>query len=140
MAVVTTLDFNGRTEEALEHYCHALGAEILFLMRFRDSPQQSRTKPDLEDLIFHATFRIEDTVIMATDVGASDSSSRPVFAGFSLAIQLQSLQRGRKLFDALSEGGKIVIPLDKSAFTSWYGIVVDRFGVSWKINVDSDNE
>ena len=138
MATITTLAFAGRTEEALEHYRNAIDAETVFLMRFRDSPDQSHTQPGMEDMIFHATFRIDGTEFMASDVGYADGETAAVFAGFSLALRLDSLDRAKRFFDALADQGQILIPLARSAFTSWYGIVIDRFGISWKINVDQD--
>jgi uncharacterized glyoxalase superfamily protein PhnB len=65
MAVITTLGFAGRTEEALAFYRDALDAKTVFLMRFRDCPDQSHTKPGMEDLIFHATFQIDGSDFMA---------------------------------------------------------------------------
>jgi len=65
MTVITTLGFAGRTEEALDYYRDKLNAKTVFLMRFRDSPDQSRTKPGMEDLIFHASFQIDGTDFMA---------------------------------------------------------------------------
>lgn len=137
MPVVTTLNFAGRTEEALAFYAKALGSETLFLMRFRESPDQRFTQAGTEDLIFHATFRIEGTEFMASDVGYEKGKKPPPFAGFSLALQLSSVQRAKQAFDVLSNDGRVVVPLAESAFTGWYGIVVDRYGVSWKINVSS---
>lgn len=139
MPVVTTLKFAGHTEAALRHHRDALGAEILFLMRFRDSPDQSHTRPGMEDLIFHATFRVQDTVIMASDVGYEDSDSKPTFAGFSLALQMESADLAERAFAALADQGEIVVPFAESKFTSWYGIVNDRFEVSWKLNVDANS-
>ena len=138
MPVVTTLSFNGQTEAALRHYEEALGAETLFLMRFRDAPDPSHTKPGMENLIFHATFRIQDTVLMASDAGWDGAGSKLEFTGFALALQLQSVELAQQAFDALADQGQIVIPLAESSFTSWYGIVVDRFGISWKINVNTE--
>lgn len=138
MAVVTTLGFAGRTEEALGFYRDAVDAETVFLMRFRDSPDQSHTQPGMEDMVFHATFRIDGTDFMASDVGWIDGASSRGFRGFSLALRYTSVARARCAFDALAVGGEIQIPLEKSRFTSWYGIVVDPFGVSWKFNVDED--
>ena len=138
MPVITTLNFAGRTEEALSFYTQALNAETVFLLRFRDCPDPRCRQVGQEDLIFHATFRIAGTQFMASDVGAAyaETATAPVsFAGFALALQLDSIQRARPIFAALSEGGLIVIPLAESAFTGWYGLVVDRFGVSWKLNV-----
>lgn len=136
MPIVTTLSFAGRTEEALRFYTEVLGAETVFLMRFRDNPDQSHAQPEMEELIFHATFRIEGTEFMASDVGYAKGKSPTPFAGFALALKLSSVERAKQVFAALSRDGRVVIPLAESAFTSWYGIVVDRFGVSWKINVD----
>jgi len=137
MPIVTTLGFSGRTEEALKFYNKALNAETVFLMRFRESPDQSHSWPGMEDLIFHATFRIEGTEFMASDVGYEKDKPSTPFSGFSLALKLSSIERAKRIFTALSNDGHIVIPLAESAFTSWYGIVIDRFGVSWKIHIDS---
>ncbi|MGB7323253.1 MAG: VOC family protein, partial [Rubripirellula sp.] len=134
MAAITTLGFAGRTEEALAHYGEVLDAKTTFLMRFRDSPDQSHSMPGMEDMIFHATFQIEGTEFMASDVGYVDAEIEPVFAGFAIALRLESVEHGKRVFEGLANRGQVLIPLAKSAFTSWYGIVIDRFGVSWKIN------
>lgn len=139
MSVITTLAFTGRTEEALNFYKNVLGAKTTFLLRFRDCPDQSRTKAGMEDMIFHATFELEGTVFMASDVGWEENEGHGSFTGFSLAIRLSSAERAITIFSGLSQNGRVVIPLEKSAFTAWYGIVVDQFGVSWKINVDEKN-
>jgi len=135
MPAVTTLNFSGRTEEALKFYAEALNAETVFLMRFRESPDQSHSLAGMDELIFHATFRIEGTEFMASDVGYAKGDPPKQFSGFSLALQLDSAEKAQRFFSNLGSGGQVVIPLSESAFTSWYGIVVDRFGVSWKINV-----
>ena len=136
MPTVTTLNFSGRTEEALGFYAKALNAETVFLMRFRESPDQRYSRPGMEDLIFHATFRIEGTEFMASDVGYAKDKSPAPFSGFSLALKLSSVERAKQIFSTLSDDGQVVSPLAESTFTSWYGIVIDRFGVSWKINVE----
>lgn len=93
----------------------------------------------MEDLIFHATFRIEGTEFMASDVGYAKGKSPTPFSGFSLALGLSSVERAKRIFSTLSNDGQVVIPLAESVFTSWYGVVLDRFGVSWKINVHPEN-
>ncbi|MEM8995318.1 MAG: VOC family protein [Acidobacteriota bacterium] len=135
MTMVTTLSFKGQTEAALRHYEAALGAEELYLMRFRDAPDPSFTTPGAEDLIFHATFQIHDTVLMASDVGHADPGATPEFVGFALALRFRSIDEARTAFGALADGGEVVMPLAESRFTAWYGIVRDRFGISWKISV-----
>ena len=135
MPVITTLSFAGRTEEALAFYRDRLDAEILFLMRFRESPDQSFTQPGMEDLIFHASFQIEGTILKASDVGPLTRDSCDGFTGFALLLELESTDRARRVFNALADGGDVVIPLAASAFTSLYGVVTDRFGIAWKISV-----
>ncbi|MEO1084149.1 MAG: VOC family protein [Acidobacteriota bacterium] len=138
--MVTSLGFAGRTEEALALYREALGAETVFLMRFRDSPDPSHTGPGMEDMIFHATFRIDGTEFTASDVGYVEGEGEAVFEGFALALKFGTLDRANRAFEALAVQGQIVIPLAESAFTSWYGIVKDRFGISWKVLADSDGD
>ena len=133
MSVITSLNFFGNTEAAIDHYRTALGAEILFLMRFRDAPDELKAGPDMDDLIFHATFRIRNTVIMASDVGYEKGIPKPGFSGFALALRMQSFDQARRAFDELAAGGRILMALSESELTSWYGMVVDRFGISWKI-------
>lgn len=138
MPTVTTLSFSGRTEEALKFYAEALNAETIFLMRFRESPDQRYSQAGMDDLIFHATFRIEGTEFMASDVGYAKGKNPTPFSGFSLALQLSSVEKAKRIFSRLIAGGQVVVPLAESAFTSWYGIVIDHFGVSWKITVDRE--
>lgn len=133
MTVITTLNLLGRTEEALTFYKHAVGCETVFLMRFKDSPDQTHTVPGYEDLIFHARFKIDGTVFIASDVGHQNAKNGPKFEGFAFALSPAIIEQGRVMFDALSEGGTVIIPLEKSNFTGWYGIVQDKFGLSWKI-------
>ncbi len=137
MDVQTTLNFYGRTEEAVAFYRRAVGAETLFLMRFRDCPDPSQSRPGLEDKIFHATFRIGTTEVMASDCGCESPPAGTNFAGFSLALRVESPGKAERFFAALSEDGQVQIPLLKTFFAERYGIVVDCFGISWKIIVES---
>jgi len=137
MNVQTTLNFYGRTEEAVTFYVRAIDAETVFLMRFRDCPDPSQSRPGLEEKIFHATFRIGSTEIMASDCGCEKPPAAASFAGFSLALQVDTPEKAERFFAALSEGGRIQIPLQRTFFAERYGIVIDRFGISWKIMIAS---
>ena len=136
MNVQTTLNFYGRTEEAVNFYCKTIEAENLFMMRFRDRPDHAQVKPGMEDKIFHATFRVGDTQIMASDCGCENSQAE-TFGGFSLAIHVETPEKAERFFAALSDGGSILIPMVETFFAARYGILIDRFGVSWKIMVTS---
>jgi PhnB protein len=133
--VQTTLNFYGRTEEAVQFYCRTIEAEVLFMMRFRDHPDPSQFRPGLGEKIFHATFRIGSTEIKASDCGCEKPPTQTTFAGFSLLLRVDTPEKAERFFTALSDGGQVQIPLVKTFFAERYGIVVDRFGVSWKIMV-----
>ena len=140
MNVQTTLNFYGRTEEAVEFYCRTIEAETLFMMRFRDCPDPSQLRPGMEEKIFHATFRIGSTEIMASDCGCEKPPAGTTFAGFSLLLRVDTPEKAERFFAALSDGGQIQIPLVKTFFAERYGIVIDRFGVSWKIMIASKTQ
>jgi len=133
MDVQTTLNFYGRTEEAVKFYCRTIEAEILFMMRFRDRPDNPELRPGTEEKIFHATFRIGSTEIGASDCGCENSPTKTTFAGFSLLLRVDTPEKAERFFAALSDGGQIQIPMVKTFFAERYGIVIDRFGISWKI-------
>jgi PhnB protein len=140
MTVQTTLNFYGRTEEAVQFYGRTIEAETLFLLRFRDRPDHAQVRPGLEEKIFHATFRIGSTVIMASDCGCEQPPPETTFAGFALLLRVETPEQAERFFAALSEGGKVQIPLQKTFFAARYGIVIDPFGISWKIMVESKTQ
>ena len=129
------LFFNGRCEEALEFYRQALGAEVQTSFRYKDSPEPPPpdcVPPDFEDKIMHCSFRIGSTVLMASDGDSADASR---FAGFSLSLSLQTAEEASRAFEALQEGGNVVMPLGKTFFSPQFGMVTDRFGVMWMVIV-----
>jgi PhnB protein len=137
MQVRPYLYFDGRCEEAVEFYRGALGAEVLMLMRFKDSPdpnQQSMVPPGAEDKVMHTSFRIGDTTVQASD---SRCLGHPSFLGFSLSLTVPDDVKAERLFASLADGGQVQMPLTKTFFSSGFGMVTDRFGVSWKIHVAS---
>ena len=135
MRVEPYLFFNGRTEEAIEYYRRALGAEVTMLMRFRDSPeppQAGMVPPGAEDKVMHSSFSVGDTTIMASD---GNCQGQPSFQGFSLSITAANEAEAERKFAALAEGGTVQQPLIETFFSPRFGMVADRFGVSWMITV-----
>jgi PhnB protein len=135
MQVQPYLNFDGRCEEALNFYSRALGAEVTALMRFKDSPEPhapGMVPPGAEDKVMHASFRLGDTTVMASDCHAG---GRPSFQGFSLSLTLPDGAAAERAFAALADGGQVQMPLSKTFFSSAFGVVADRFGVSWMIYV-----
>jgi PhnB protein len=135
MQVQPYLNFDGRCEEAIEFYRRTLGAEVTMLMRFKDSPEPAApgmVPPGAGNKVMHASFRIGDTTVLAADCHCG---GRPNFQGFSLSLTVPSDAEAERRFAALTEGGQVQMPLTKTFFASRFGLVADRFGVSWMIYV-----
>jgi PhnB protein len=133
MRVQPYLLFDGRCEEALNFYAGALGAEILSLMRFKDSPLAEETgvrPPGSGDKIMNTSFRIGDSLLMASD-GLCEGN--PQFKGVSLSITLPDAAQANRIFAALAEGGVVLMPMTETFFAQRFGMVADRFGLSWMV-------
>jgi PhnB protein len=133
------LFFDGRCEEAIEYYKKAIGAKVEMMMRFRESPeppQPGSCAPGSDDKIMHACMKIGDTSVMASD---GDCKGQPSFQGFSLSLTAKDEAEAERLFRALSDGGQVQMPLTKTFFSPRFGMVADRFGVSWMVLVMTEN-
>jgi len=130
------LFFNGRTEEALEFYRQALGAQVQMMMRFKDSPDPEHTPPGMESKVMHACVVISGGPVMASDGCAA---GKPEFKGFSLSYDAKDEADAKRRFQALSEGGKVEMPLGETFFAKSFGTVTDKFGVSWMVIAGAKN-
>jgi PhnB protein len=133
MPVQPYLFFEGRTEEALEFYRQALGAEVQTMLRFKDSPEPGAC-PDGTvppgDKVMHSCVKIGDSEVMASD---GMCSGKPSFGGFSLSYPATDAADARRRFDALAAGGQVQMPLGETFFAKSFGVVADKFGLSWMV-------
>jgi PhnB protein len=135
MLVQPYLFFEGRCEEALDFYRRTLGAEVDMLMRYKDSPDpcpEGMIPPGAGDKVMHASFRIGESTLMASD---GRCSGQPAFQGFSQSLTVADEAEADRVFAALGDGGVVVMPLGKTFFSPRFGMVADRFGVSWMVIV-----
>ena len=135
MRVEPYLFFEGRCEEAIEFYRKALGAEVTALIRYKESPEPpppGKVPPGSENKVLHSNLRIGETMVMASD---GFCGGKPSFQGFSLSVTAPSEAEARRMFNALADGGQVQMPLGKTFFSPCFGMVADRFGVSWMIIV-----
>ena len=132
MDIIPYLFFDGRAEEALEFYRRALDAEVEAIHRFKDSPDPDQIPPGAGDKVMHVTFCVGDTTIMASD---GHCHGAPNFQGFSLSLNVRTEAEAERFFAALSDGGKVEMPLAKTFFSPRFGVVNDRFGISWMVHV-----
>ena len=140
MQIQPYLFFDGRAEEALEFYRAAIGAEVAMLMRYKESPEPpppDMVPPGSENKVMHAAFRVGESLIMASD---GNCAGRPNFQGFSLSLSVKTAAEADRLFAALKDGGQVQMPLTQTFFSPRFGMVADRFGVSWMIIVDAPNQ
>ena len=134
------LFFDGRCEEAIEFYRKAAGAEVTMLMRFKDSPEPhapGMLPPGTENNVMHARLQIGGTSLLVSDGRCHGS---PSFEGFALSLTVSDEATAEKLFLGLSDGGKVQMPLGKTFFSPKFGMVADRFGVSWMVYVAPEGD
>lgn len=130
------LFFSGRCEEAIEFYRKAIGAELQMKMHFNESPDPMPPgvlQPGFENKVMHATLKIGGALVMVSD-GCDDKSK---FSGFSLVQTTSTEAEANRVFNALADGGQIQMPLSKTFWSPCYGMLKDRFGVSWMVMVAS---
>jgi PhnB protein len=130
MNVEPYLFFEGRTEEALDFYRQKLGAKVEAMMRYKDNPDPQYNPPNSANKVMHALFRIGDTKVMASD---GNCAGKPSFQGFALTINAANPAEAKQRFDALADGGQVQMPLNETFFAKSFGMVADRFGMSWMV-------
>jgi len=133
MQVQSYLFFDGRCDEAIEFYKKTLGAEVDMLMRWKDSPDKSMCTPGNENKVMHASFKIGETRVMASD---GRNTGNPEFKGFALSLNAKDEADAGRLFNSLSSGGKVMMPLGKTFFSPRFGMTTDKFGVNWMVIVE----
>jgi PhnB protein len=135
MQIQPYLNFDGRCEEAIEFYRNALGAEVVLMMRYKEvpeTPQPGMVPPGSEDKIMHSALRIGESTVLASD---GRCQGQPRVQGFSLSLTVADEAEAGQVFAALREGGQVQMPLGKTFFSPAFGMVADRFGVSWMVYV-----
>ena len=138
------LNFKDNCEEAFHFYKAVFGGEILFMGRYKDVPEAARQwhPGSTDEQIMHATLRINaDTVLMGSDSVATYEKSNGTFTNnFFLYISTENLDEAYRIFDELSVGGTITLSMTQTFWSAHYGIVIDKFGIKWKITADTDQK
>jgi len=125
------LSFNGDCAEAFRYYEKHLGGKIDALITHRETPAAAQTPPDWQDKIIHASMSLNGTMLMGGD--APPQMYQPL-AGFSVNIVLPTPEDAERVFKALSDGGKVNMPMAETFWAQRFGMATDRFGVPWMVN------
>lgn len=136
------LNFNGNTVEAFNFYKSVFGGEFATVMRFRDIPPSEgcdgMTVPENElDKIMHIALPIGNgNVLMATDGLESMGQNFTQGDNFSISLSAESREEADKLFNGLSESGKVEMPLADAFWGAYFGMLQDKFGIQWMVSYD----
>jgi len=132
MNVQPYLSFEGRAQEALDFYKSALGATVDVVMLFKDAPPevQPHIQERSKNKVMHASFRVGDTQIMASD---GQCTGKAVFSGVFLTLNTSTPAEAEQFFAALGQGGKVTMPMNETFFAHRFGTVADKFGVTWMV-------
>ncbi|MGH6865783.1 MAG: VOC family protein [Methyloceanibacter sp.] len=125
------LTFNGTCEEAFKTYQKILGGKIEAMMPFEGTPSEAYVPAEWRKKIMHACLVFGDNKLMASD-GQPDRSE--TMQGISVALHPTEPAEADRLFNALSENGKVIMPLEETFWAQKFGMLVDRFGTPWMIN------
>ncbi|AMM52506.1 glyoxalase [Rufibacter sp. DG15C] len=135
------LNFNGNTEEVFNFYKSVFGGEFATFQRFKDIPGQDQMPAADQEKIMHVSLPIDShSVLMGSDTVESMKNSVAMGDNIHLSINAESQEEADKLFNGLSQGGKITMPLQKTFWGAYFGMFQDKFGINWMINHDFPGE
>ena len=133
MQVSPYLSFNGDCEEAFTFYQKAIGGTRGMTNHFGGSPMASHVPPNWHDKVMHTTLSIGNTTLMGSDAPPGMQESPK---GFSVSLVIDEAGEAERVFAALSEGGTVRMPMEKTFWAERFGMLVDRFGIPWLINCE----
>ena len=122
---------NGTCTEAFERYADVFGGEVT-IMRMGDVPADQRMPGADDDVVMHAALKVGDGLLMGSDDPSGDGGPK---TGFNVAYTAPDSDTAERVFAALGEGGDVTMPMAKTFWSPAFGMVTDRFGVPWMIDV-----
>lgn len=144
MATVNAyLTFNGNCEEAFLFYKSVFGGEFPYLGRFKDMPQEDVNKmdPSMGEKIMHVSLPIsKETMLMGSDTGGEWASSFKQGNNFSISITASSKEEADRLFQGLSMGGNVTMPMDTTFWGDYFGMWQDKFGINWMMSFNEKQQ
>lgn len=135
MKLSTYLYFSGNCKEALTFYEKVAGGRLLFSMPFGGSPAEGMMPPGWEDKILHASMELGGQVMMASDAPQGHSEK---MGGFSVSLETDSVDEAKRVFEALTEGGQVTMPLAPTFWSPMFGMGKDRFGTPWMVSAAAE--
>lgn len=136
------LTFNGNCEEAFDFYKSVFGGEFAYLGRFRDMPAGSgcdehAIPEELKDKIMHMAYAFTpDYLLMGSDTFPPHSPEIVQGNNFTLSICVDTPVEAKRIFNELSKGGTVHMPLEQTFWAELFGMFTDKFGINWMVNLE----
>jgi len=131
------LNFNGKTEEAFNFYKSVFGGEFTSIQRIKETPEAKNFPAQEQNCIMHVALPIgKNTILMASDILESMGHKLTPGNNFSISVTAESEKEADKIFNGLSAGGKVTLPLEKTFWGSYFGMLTDKFGIQWMVSYD----
>lgn len=127
------LGFNGQCEAAFKFYEQLLGGKITFMQTWGDSPACEHMPAEAHGFIMHATLDLDGSILMGSD---SPPGSYEEPKGIHVTLHYKDATEGERIFQALTEGGKVVMPFQATFFSTGFGMGADRFGIPWMVHCE----
>jgi PhnB protein len=128
------LSFKGDCEAAFRAHAQCFGGTVGELFRYGGSPMADQVPPDWADKVMHGSVTICGQILMGADtVPLQYEAPR----GISLALHIKGAAEGERIFSELAVDGTSVVPMEKTFWAERFGVVVDRFGITWSINCEA---
>jgi PhnB protein len=127
------ISFKGNCREAIDFYKEKLGAEVLFSQTYGESPMAGKG-PD--DMIMHCTMKIGDSHLMVCDNVFEEKNPTIVGNNISLAVGTNDTGEAERMFESMSDGATIVMPIQETFWAERFGMLTDKFGINWMFNCD----
>lgn len=137
MTITPYLFFGGHTVDALAFYQEVFNGTIEAVMKYSDYPgpiPEGTLAPGFEDKVMHSAIRLGESMLYASD-GSGPSSE---MKGFMLHYPVQTNGEADRIFAALSVGGNVIMPLETTFWSPYYGMLEDKFGVGWMISIPQE--
>ena len=136
-SINTYLTFDGNAEEAFNFYKSVFGGEFTVLQRFENMPQTENMSDADKAKIMHVSIPIgKDSILMASDTTGAKNHRHIAGNNFSLSVNADSEEEASKLFNGISAGGAVTMPMEKTFWGAYFGMCTDKFGIQWMVNYD----
>jgi PhnB protein len=133
------ITFNGTCEEAFNFYKSVFGGEFPMMGKFKDMPPMEGKTMSATDgeKIMHVSLPIsKETILMGSDTGGEWAGNYKAGNNISISVNTETEEEAKKIFNGLSSGGMITMPLEKTFWGALFGMFTDKFGINWMVNYD----